>query len=505
MIARLVSRIAGAFCVIGACVILASAQDAAQVLRLSVGYTTLKNSTHMEPDRAAEVEKLAKMAQAANASRQYGEALKDLYHAMTVIRGKEWSASAELGSAMVVELKTAMLEQNDKDDVKLRSLFKVGQQPDGPVTGSISLMKGVDVVAQLATIPKVDPDLNAHPMSWTVTIPELPDGAYKVRVSLKPGSEEEVHKDLDVRIERGLARRVQAARTVIGTLQGTVKTPQLQDALASAEYHIELYSLASSSEVNLSHIDFDKEVDAGTHELAELNLGHNPYQERRGDFRRAYLSPVDHTLQPYRVYVPNSYDGTKAFPLVVALHGMGGDENSYFDQYANGAFKVEAEKHGYIVVCPKGRKPASMYQGDAEKDVLDVIAAAERDYSIDRDRVYLTGHSMGGYGTWSIAIAHPDLFAAIAPISGGGNPARVAQVSNIPALVVHGDADNTVPVQRSREMVEAGKKAGEEVKYIEVPGGSHISVPVPTFGDVFAWFDAHPKKGRGASETAAQQ
>jgi predicted esterase len=505
MIARLVCRAVCALSLLPLLVVLASAQDAGQVLRLSVGYISLKNSTKLDAEKTAEVDKLAKMAQAANASQNYGEALKDYYHAMTVIRGKEWSASAELGFSMAVELKSAMLEQNDKDQVKLRSIYKVEQQGDGPVTGAISLVKGVDVVAQLAVIGKVDSDLSVHPMEWTVTIPELPDGVYKLRVALKPGSGDQVNKDVDIHVERGLGRRIQSAHTVIGTLQSSVKSPPMLDALATAEYHVELYKLASASEISLAHIDFDKEVDEAAHELAELNLGHNPYKDRHGDFRRAYLSAVDNTLQPYRIYVPTTYDGTKPFPLVIALHGMGGDENSYFDQYANGAFKVEAEKRGYIVACPKGRKTASMYLGDAEKDVLDVLAAVERDYSIGRDRVYLTGHSMGGYGTWSMAMAHPDLFAAIAPISGGGNPARMSQIAHIPALVVHGDADNTVPVQRSREMVEAGKKAGEEVKYIEVAGGSHISVPVPTFKDVFDWFDSHPKKSPASAETSARQ
>ena len=481
-------------CLLALASVASQAQDAGQVLRLSVNYTTLKNSTPLDPQKTQDVERLAKSAQAANARGDYAGALKDLYHAITLIRGKEWSPSAELNSSMVVELGTAMPEPNEKDQVKLRSIYKVEQQPDGPVTGAILLLKpNAETVAQLATIDRIDGDLNAHAATWTVTIPEEPDGAYKLRVLLKPGSGEEAKKDIDIHIEHGLARRNKDAHAVAEKLGSSIKSPILQDALAATEYHLELYKLAAASEVNFGHIDFDKEILDASHELAELNLGHDPYAERKGDFRRAYLSAVDKSLQPYRIYVPTGYSNTKPFPLVIALHGMGGDENSIFE-YGNGAFKQEAEKHGYIVVCPKGRKPASMYLGDAQKDVLDVLEAVERDYSVDRNRVYLTGHSMGGFGTWSIAIDHPDLFAAIAPISGGGNPARVAAIVHIPALIIHGDADKTVPVQRSRDMVDASKKAGEEVKYLEVAGGSHVSVAVPAFGDIFDWFDAHPRK-----------
>ena len=73
----------------------------------------------------------------------------------------------------------------------------------------------------------------------------------------------------------------------------------------------------------------------------------------RGDSRRAYRSAVDSTLQPYRPFIPESYDASKPTPLVVALHGMGGDENSLFDTYANGLLKREAGRAGFLVVCPR--------------------------------------------------------------------------------------------------------------------------------------------------------
>ena len=134
-----------------------------------------------------------------------------------------------------------------------------------------------------------------------------------------------------------------------------------------------------------------------------------------------------------------------------------------------------------------------MYAGPAETDVLDVIADVRRAYRIDPGRIYLTGHSMGGFGTWSVAMSHPELFAAIAPVSGGGNPAGMARIAKIPELVVHGDNDKTVPVERSRTMVAAAKAQGVEIKYIEIPGGDHMSAPTRTFTDVFDWFDAHKR------------
>ena len=89
---------------------------------------------------------------------------------------------------------------------------------------------------------------------------------------------------------------------------------------------------------------------------------------------------------------------------------------------------------------------------------------------------------------------HPDLFAALGPISGGANPAGMVKIRHIPQYVVHGDDDRTVPVTQSRTMVEAGKKAGAEIVYVEVPGGSHTSVAAPAFAGMFDFFAKQQKK-----------
>jgi predicted peptidase len=112
---------------------------------------------------------------------------------------------------------------------------------------------------------------------------------------------------------------------------------------------------------------------------------------------------------------------------------------------------------------------------------------------------------MGGYGTWSVAANNPDVFAALGPISGGGNPLVIAKlkgITNVPWIVVHGDKDPTVSVEESRKMVKAGEALGIKIKYMEVPGGDHGNVVVPAFKDIFDWFDANKRQVKEAAKAA---
>jgi len=106
------------------------------------------------------------------------------------------------------------------------------------------------------------------------------------------------------------------------------------------------------------------------------------------------------------------------------------------------------------------------------------------------------GHSMGAIGTWKIAPKYPDVWAAIAPISGSGAPATLDRIRTVPEIVVHGDNDPTVPVNGSRTMVAKLKELGVDYKYIEVPGGLHSDVVAPNVGAILDFFDAHRKTSR---------
>ncbi len=225
---------------------------------------------------------------------------------------------------------------------------------------------------------------------------------------------------------------------------------------------------------------------------------------RAGGFvRLAYTDPVDGSTQFCRAYLPYEYDPAKSWPLIIQLHGFN-PENPAPERWwsVDNRHHVVADHCGAIVLEPHGRGNAQ-YLGIGEQDVLRALHEARQHFSVDDDRVYLTGESMGGHGTWSIASRHPDLFAAAAPIFGGwdfrlapietGGMAELAPANplirytletqssfasaegllHVPLLVEHGDADFAVHVENSRFAVRQLERWGYHVRYREHPGLGH--------------------------------
>jgi predicted peptidase len=234
--------------------------------------------------------------------------------------------------------------------------------------------------------------------------------------------------------------------------------------------------------------------------VAALARGENPFATERGEVERAYRAS-DGQLVPYRIYVPKSYDGQTSRPLVVLLHGALGDEKTYFsDLYDVAVIKGEAEKRGWVFVAPNGRGRFGGYGRDpAIEDVTRVVGLVKRDYKIDEAKVYLSGHSLGGGGTWIIAANQPDLFAAISPVSGGGAKGGeevkriLTAVQHLPVLIVHGAKDGIVPPQGSRDMYEAARKAGMKATYLELPNDDHVTIVGASFVEVLNFFEKHGK------------
>src|SRR5262245_52382521 len=223
---------------------------------------------------------------------------------------------------------------------------------------------------------------------------------------------------------------------------------------------------------------------------------------------------------PYALFVPSKYDASRKWPLIVGLHGLG---RPYDWVMGYDGIIDFADRDGFVMVTPLGYHPRSWYgsrganpEGNAapagrggeplpanagelgEKDVMNVLEIARKEFNIDPDRIYLWGHSMGGAGTYHIASKYPDIWAGLAVAapapspSSGVQPDALEKFKHVPILVLQGDADASVPVARTRDWVARMKQAGMEHVYIEVKGGDHtnfIAKDREMLSKVFSFFN----------------
>ena len=217
---------------------------------------------------------------------------------------------------------------------------------------------------------------------------------------------------------------------------------------------------------------------------------------------------------PYRLLKPDNYDPKKKYPLVLCFHGAGGrgtDNKSRGTQAFNVLSQTEnREKFPAFLLtpqCPKNKKWVNIVWKDGSYSfdkvkiskelelVLEILDSIRKEYSIDDSRLYVTGQSMGGYGTWDIILRNPDLFAAAIPVCGAGDPNQAKKVTKMAIWVFHGDKDPIVPTKGSQDMVKALKAAGNDVKYNEYKDVGHGSwQPAWKEKDLIPWLFKQQKK-----------
>ncbi|HEY7445204.1 MAG TPA: alpha/beta hydrolase-fold protein [Vicinamibacterales bacterium] len=303
---------------------------------------------------------------------------------------------------------------------------------------------------------------------------------------------------------------------------------------------VRVAALASCFQIGLMHeaVVLAQQPDAAAPPLAGRG-GRGPIPVDPRVQNRTYLFAETNEQIPYAVFVSSKVRPDRKNPLIIALHGLGGSHTSLL----RGNALDLAEEGGYILVGPMGYNPRGWYgvpatgrggrgravvalnapgavpanpagrQGPppgavagandpsnlrelSEKDVLNVLELVQKEFNVDEQRTYLMGHSMGGAGTFHLAVKYADTWAAtasIAPAAFGLQPSSLSAIPGMPMMIVHGDADTAVPVTVGRSWAEAMKELNMTHQYIEVPGGDHgnvISIGMP---DIFKFFASHSK------------
>ena len=247
---------------------------------------------------------------------------------------------------------------------------------------------------------------------------------------------------------------------------------------------------------------------------AALAQGREMYNiDSRAEERTYYFEEAGMDM-PYCVYASSKIDPAEPAPLIVALHGAGTGPQIM----CNSTIVELAEEHGYIVASPMGYNERGGYGaprraggpgGDenapanlselSEQDVLNVFDMMLEEFNVDEDRIYLMGHSMGGGGTMHLGPKYAERWAAIAPIAGGGGRPNQTELlerlrdADVAVIVVHGEADEIVPVQGSRDLAAELEAMGIESEYVELAGVGHGPVINLAQAHIFEFFGKHSR------------
>jgi predicted peptidase len=215
-----------------------------------------------------------------------------------------------------------------------------------------------------------------------------------------------------------------------------------------------------------------------------------------------YTNDAGDTLN-YRRLI-SDYDPTSKYPLVVFLHGSGERGNDNEAQLKWGVMNFASDQnmklHPSIVIAPQC--PDSLTWGNYSyldmsllptptkpmKLVIELIEQSIKTLPVDTSRIYITGLSMGGYGTFDAISRNPDLFAAAVPVCGGGDPTMAPSIAHIPIWIFHGALDRAVPPAHSQNMVEALIKSGANPGYTQYPEVGHFAwVPAYSYPMMMEW------------------
>lgn len=242
---------------------------------------------------------------------------------------------------------------------------------------------------------------------------------------------------------------------------------------------------------------------------------------------RSYFFKEANKDQNYVLYIPKTYDSSKPAPLIILLHGL----RSKPTQIINYSGIIsEAEKRGYVIAAPFGYNDRGWYgsrgkgkdgfgfgkAGDpdnlgelSEMDVINVLKIVQKDLSIDSDRIFLMGHSMGGGGAMYLASKYPDIWSGLACLAPAfqKQSTKLENAKHLPVYVTTGDRDFLVPVRGVRRWVDEMKSLKMDVHYKEIKGGNHfhtITRNPEMISEVYDFFDRYDRKKLAKSQVQTQ-
>ncbi|HEX5069420.1 MAG TPA: PHB depolymerase family esterase [Vicinamibacterales bacterium] len=484
----------------------AGAQALPSLASVAVGYNTQKTQVKPAGDLKAAIDALDREIAEATRLGRTGE-LRRLYaKGQALLSGRAWTDRLDFAQSLVLRTDRVIVDPSSAWSVRLEQIYEPTLAIDRPLLATIVLRPAqggaqAPITRDFGKRDGVARDLRESPLKLDLDLTGVADGAYRLVVDVSDGSAVIGSATRAIAIARGL----DAAIARLKVLASSAPEPVRADIL----YPSDRIRLINAGLLPLAQFDSARELADAEAVATAAATGKDPFEGRTGDLKRHYLLESAGEIMPFRLYVPANYTPSKTWPLLIALHGLGGDENAFFDRY-DGQLQKLAEQYGMLVAAPLGYRPDGWYgwpvainRNDpeavrtiqrSEDDVMQVLARMKRQYTVDDARIYLMGHSMGAIGTWFLAPKYPDVFAAIGLFAGIGDPASLERITHVPEFIVHGDKDATVDVSNSQRMVAAAKTLGIDVMYIEVAGGGHVDVVVPNLPAMFEFLSKRAKR-----------
>ncbi len=283
------------------------------------------------------------------------------------------------------------------------------------------------------------------------------------------------------------AARERLGRRLEATAQREATEPQrlAQDLLG---HRLNLLDLADSPTQSIALLtDYSELIGELDRECTMVEAGIDPYSDRSGDTWYG-VRLVEDIHFPARVYVPRAVNRQAPMPLVIALHGAGGDENLFMEAYGDGIIRKLADEHGFAVVSPQASP--LMDPGMAFDAIVDLMSAL---YTIDENRIYVIGHSMGAMMTGSISTARTDRIAAACWLA-GASYANGAQIP--PTLAIGAELDGFIAPERIEAAVEVAQNAGMNIEYRQVNHFGHVFMVGYALPSAVDWLLTHTLEQR---------
>ena len=489
----------------------ALAQALPNISTTIVRYNTRKATVKPQGELKAQIDAVDQEIAEANRLGRIGEVRRQIARGLALLDGTPWTAALDFQNSLALRSERTLIDSAVSYTLRLEQIYSPSIELTPAISAKVSLRKRppagppgpgttpAPAARELATFDGVSRDLRESPLVMELDLAGAEDGAHLIETEVFDGTTSLGTTALGVVLMKGLDAKLRALEAAAAGVP--------PGARADVLYPGDFIKNVNRGRVGPGTFSLAGEIAAAEAVVATAKGGKDPFKGRTGDMERHYPLEGAGEIMPYRVYVPKAYTGATAMPLVIALHGLGANEDSFFDAYSKLPPQL-AEKHGFLLAAPLGYRVDGFYGstimggGDAaskrraeysEKDVLEVLRLMKAQYRVDESRIFLIGHSMGAIGTWALASKHPDIWAALVPFSGVGSTTLAERMKGIPQFVVHGDNDATVNVNGSRSMVAALKKAGADVTYVEVAGGSHIDVVVPNLPKAFEFLAAQKK------------